>query len=83
MCEYLCIRFPLYWKGTERALFHYAVHLLNKDIGQVRTYVCVYICSSLYRMYVSMLHAYVDGRIDSYNLIIIVCVCVRLPYLHC
>ena len=28
-------RFPLYLKGSERALFQYAVYLLNKDIAQV------------------------------------------------
>lgn len=33
-CVCTC-RFPLYLKGVERALFHYAVHLLNKNIAQV------------------------------------------------
>ncbi len=37
-------RFPLYLKGVERALFHYAVHLLNKNIAQVSVYVCVCVC---------------------------------------
>ena len=32
----LCIcRFPLYLRGSEKALFLYAIHLFNKDIGQV------------------------------------------------
>lgn len=28
-------RFPLFAKGSEKALFQYAVYLLNKDIAQV------------------------------------------------
>ncbi len=35
-------RFPLYLKSVERALFHYAVHLLNKNIAQVHTLTCTY-----------------------------------------
>ena len=30
-----CCRFPLFLKGSEKALFQYAVYLLNKDIAQV------------------------------------------------
>ena len=30
-------RFPLFAKGSEKALFQYAVFLLNKDIAQVYT----------------------------------------------
>ena len=38
MCVCVCVcvcRFPLYAKGSEKALFQYAVFLLNKDIAQV------------------------------------------------
>ena len=35
-CMLYCGRFPLFMKGgSERPLFQYAVHLLNKDIAQV------------------------------------------------
>ena len=31
-------RFPLFAKGSEKALFQYAVYLLNKDIAQARPF---------------------------------------------
>ena len=37
MCVCVC-RFPLFAKGSEKALFQYAVFLLNKDIAQVCTH---------------------------------------------
>ena len=43
LCVHVVVRFPLYLKGTEKALFQYAVHLLNKDIGQVCMNVCMYV----------------------------------------
>ena len=35
VCLFVFVRFPLFARGSEKALFQYAVFLLNKDIAQV------------------------------------------------